>query len=247
MSNQEKSKEKKCWGDSCFRSDPKMILNRLKDGNKRFVTNNLERPNQSTQRRECTANNGQRPYAIVLSCADSRVTPELVFDTGIADLFVVRVAGNIANTSTIASIEFAVAVLECQFILVLGHEGCGAVDAAIGGEAPSENLAHLIKHIEPAVKACSCTKNVNEVEKCDWKTLKENCNHEALSSYSENADCLRKVTIENAHLAAKELVEKSEIIKTAVNSEDKKEKVTIHTGYYNLASGRVDFDIESGC
>ncbi|WP_298423661.1 carbonic anhydrase [uncultured Kordia sp.] len=249
MSSKKESEKKKCWGDSSFHDDPKMILKRLKDGNKRFVTNNLERPNQSTQRRACTANNGQRPYVIVLSCADSRVPPELIFDTGIADIFVVRVAGNIANTSSIASIEFAVAVLGCQFILVLGHEGCGAVATAIkGGEAPSESLRHLLEEIKPAVKKCKCGNGIDEKKKKKkWKTLKDECKNEALSAEDTNAGCLTKVTIENAHHAAKQLVKKSNILKEAAASTDIAKKLTIHTGFYHLASGKVDFDIKSGC
>lgn len=241
MSDEEKKEKctkRKCWGDSAFRDDPNMILQRLKDGNKRFMTNNLERPNQSTQRRECTAYRGQRPYAIILSCADSRVPPELIFDAGISDLFVVRVAGNIANTSSIASIEFAAAVLGCEFILVLGHEGCGAVQTAIdGGKAPSKNLAHLLKHIEPAVHRCEC--HQSHQKSVTWRDIREECNHDAITADEK----LKKVTIENAHLSVKELLKRSKILR----KRKAKCKLTIHTGYYNLASGKVDFDVPSKC
>jgi carbonic anhydrase len=107
---------------------------------------------------------GQEPWAIVLCCADSRVVPELIFDTGIGELFVVRVAGNIANTSTIASIEYAVANIHSPVIVVLGHENCGAVTAAMADTNHGSNLKHLLSHIQPA-KEASSVQNVNDVAK----------------------------------------------------------------------------------
>ncbi len=132
-------------------------LNRLDEGNGRYKTGKLEHPNQSPKCREMWTGK-QEPWCIVLSCADSRVTPELVFDTGIGELFVVRVAGNIANASSIASIEYAAANLSSvKGIVVLGHECCGAVGAALslkesGCSAPSPALQHLVGHITPALQ-----------------------------------------------------------------------------------------------
>ena len=127
-------------------------IDRLKAGNKRFVSDTLEHQMQDSSRRgEVTG--GQSPYAIILSCADSRVVPELAFDTGLGELFVVRVAGNIANTSSIASMEYAVAHLGTQLIVVLGHQSCGAVTAAVGGGDNGYNLNHLLSHITPAIAA----------------------------------------------------------------------------------------------
>ena len=125
-------------------------LARLKDGNGRFVEDQLARELQDGVRR-VGLKDGQAPWAIVLSCADSRVVPELIFDTGIGELFVVRVAGNIANTSSLASIEYAVAHLNVKLIVVLGHEGCGAVKATLDGGDLGYNLNHLVSHITPAV------------------------------------------------------------------------------------------------
>ncbi|MCH2195029.1 carbonic anhydrase [Kordia sp.] len=105
---------KKCQGNFKNRIDFKAIKKRLKDGNKRYVKDKPLQPNQSKERRECTEKNNQKPFAIVLSCADSRVPPELIFDTGIGDLFVWRVAGNIADTYNIVNIEFTIKVLKCQ-------------------------------------------------------------------------------------------------------------------------------------
>lgn len=221
---------KECEGNLCNRDDFNAIERRLRKGNRRFRKNNLQYPNIDRKRRKCTAINGQKPFAIVLSCADSRVPPELIFDTGIGDLFVVRVAGNIANTSSIASIEFAVAALGCQYILVLGHEGCGAVKAAMSKDpAPSDNLSQLVGHILPAVNACKCS---CKAENNDYYTVSE-----------KEKDSLEMVTKENVLHSANELTRCSEIIRKAVNSS----KVKIQTAYYNLESGKVNFDIESGC
>ncbi len=139
------------------------ILTRLKEGNKRFVedkTNDLLRDNS----RRGVLTSGQEPFAIVLSCADSRVVPELAFDTGLGELFTVRVAGNIANTDSIASIEYAVAHLKTKVIVVLGHESCGAVAATIAGGDNGYNLNHLTSQITPALCSGS-TDDVNEVVK----------------------------------------------------------------------------------
>ncbi len=190
----------------------KKILKRLKEGNVRFQKDKLEGKNQDSKQRK-KWNKTQEPFAIVLSCADSRVVPELVFDTGLGELFVVRVAGNVANTDSIASIEYAVAVLKCEVIVVLGHEGCGAVGAAMDGNDMGYNLNHLLVNILPAVKACGCGAS------------KDN------------------VIVENALHAANELTDRSEIISKAV----RKSKLKIHTGYYHLESGKVEFNKKSPC
>ena len=139
------------------------VLERLKEGNQRFVANQLKGDLQGGDRRE-ELTGGQAPWAIVLSCADSRVVPELAFDTGIGELFVLRVAGNIANTDTIASIEYAVAHLGTGVIVVMGHESCGAVGAALQGGDNGYNLNHLLAQIEPA-KAQAESSDVNVVVK----------------------------------------------------------------------------------
>lgn len=140
------------------------IIDRLKAGNDRFTSDSLERANQDDSRRS-SLTGGQAPFAIILSCADSRVVPELAFDTGLGELFVLRVAGNVANTSTIASIEYAVAHLGTKLIVVLGHESCGAVTAAIGGGDNGHNLNHLLAHVAPAIAASADGAAVNDVVK----------------------------------------------------------------------------------
>ena len=138
-------------------------LDRLKTGNQNFVSDKLDGKLQNSARRsELTG--GQHPYAIVLSCADSRVVPELAFDTGLGEIFVIRVAGNVANIESIASIEYAVAHLGVNLIVVLGHESCGAVTAAIAGGDNGYNLNMLLAQIAPAVNAVD-GQGVNEVVK----------------------------------------------------------------------------------
>ncbi len=135
----------------------KKAKDRLDVGNARYKSGKLEHPNQLPVCREQWTGH-QSPWCIVLSCADSRVTPEMVFDTGIGELFVIRVAGNIANASSLASIEYAAANLKSvKGIIVLGHECCGAVGAAVsvkgsGNAAPSPALQHLVGHIMPALE-----------------------------------------------------------------------------------------------
>lgn len=163
-------------------------IQRLKDGNDRFVNDKLEHHKQDQSRRNELLD-GQDPFAIVLSCADSRVVPELAFDTGLGELFILRVAGNIANTTTIASIEYAVANLKnAKVIVVLGHQKCGAVTAAVKGGDNGYNLNQLVSHITPAIAASGAGASVEDVVE------------------------------ENARLNARELVSRSAIIGGAVDA-----------------------------
>lgn len=164
------------------------VIQRLKDGNARFVQDSLDGQLQDSSRRG-SLTGGQEPYAIILSCADSRVVPELAFDTGLGEIFVVRVAGNVANNSTIASIEYAVAHIGTPVIVVLGHQSCGAVTAAVAGGDNGHNLNHLLVHITPAIAASGDGASVNDV--------------------------VRK----NAELTASELADRSAIIRNAVNND----------------------------
>jgi carbonic anhydrase len=134
--------------ESAPEADP---LKRLMEGNKRYVDIKYAHPHQTKYRRDLMAK-GQHPFAIVLSCSDSRVPPEVVFDRGLGDLFVVRVAGNIADDAAIGSIEYAAEHLHAPLLLVLGHERCGAVDATVkGGEVPG-HIGSLTRAIAPAVE-----------------------------------------------------------------------------------------------
>ncbi len=133
---------------------PGEIVGRLKKGNENFMNNNLTQRDHSAQRRKAMI--GQYPKAIVLSCVDSRVPVEDVFDLGIGDIFVARVAGNIENADIVGSMEFATAVAGSKVVIVMGHTACGAVKSTIDevdAKALGMNsLADLIDEIQPAVK-----------------------------------------------------------------------------------------------
>jgi carbonic anhydrase len=130
---------------------PDAALKMLQEGNGRFSAAGPKRPNQHAKRRIETADKGQSPFAVILSCADSRVPVEVLFDRGIGDIFVVRVAGNIASKTDIGSMEYAVDHLGSPLLVVLGHTKCGAVTATIqGGEVPP-NIKAIVDCIEPAV------------------------------------------------------------------------------------------------
>lgn len=165
---------------------PELAWQQLKDGNERFAADRSEHKDvDSARRKELVA--GQHPFAVVLTCADSRVPPEIIFDQGLGNLFVVRVAGNVAATSTLGSIDYAVEHLHVPLVVVLGHEKCGAVAAALGDHKPAGNLGKLIGKVHvgenlPAGK------------------------DEALNGAAEN----------NARHQAKSLVEQSEIVREHV-------------------------------
>jgi carbonic anhydrase len=128
----------------------KEALHTLKEGNERFVKGTLKHPHTDNSRRLETSKS-QHPFAVVLSCADSRVVPELAFDQGLGDLFVIRVAGNIAKDKVIGSIEYAVKFLGSKLVVVMGHESCGAVTAAMSDEEPGGHIGAIIEKIKPAV------------------------------------------------------------------------------------------------
>ncbi len=148
------------------------IKQRLTAGNARFVEDKLDGKLQDSNRRN-TLVSGQEPHTIVLSCADSRVVPELAFDAGLGELFVVRVAGNVANSSSLASMEYAVANCGSKVIVVLGHQSCGAVTAAVNGGDNGYNLNHLLGHITPAISASKAGDSVNEIVKINAQMTAE--------------------------------------------------------------------------
>jgi len=129
---------------------PEAALARLTAGNARFVAGATTHPDQTAERRVEVAK-GQHPYAIILTCADSRLSPEILFDEGIGDLFVIRNAGNLLDDHVLGSIEYAIEHLHATLVVVLGHTKCGAVSAAVaGGEAPG-HIKSIIESLEPAV------------------------------------------------------------------------------------------------
>jgi carbonic anhydrase len=118
-----------------------MIFSKLKEGNMRYLRNS------DPALRIDTAENGQHPYAVVICCSDSRVIPEEIFDASIGDLFVIRTAGNVLDKQQFGSIEYAVEHLRCRQILMLGHTGCGAIGAALGGEESDGYISSVTDYI----------------------------------------------------------------------------------------------------
>jgi carbonic anhydrase len=138
---------------------PDLALRRLKEGNDRFAADRLLANDLGTKKRQELAK-GQHPFAIVLACADSRVTPEYVFNQGLGDLFVLRVAGNITDPFVIGSMEYAVEYFHVPLIVILGHEECGAVSAALGTAKLTGDIGKLVAEVDvgkslPADKAAA--------------------------------------------------------------------------------------------
>jgi carbonic anhydrase len=130
------------------------VITDLRQGNERFVAKQFKRPHQTAERQHQLAT-GQSPEAAILTCADSRVPPEILFDQGLGDLFDVRVAGNVARDTEIGSLEYAVEHLHCPVVVVMGHQKCGAVSAAAEPGTPPGHLAALIDAIKPAILAAA--------------------------------------------------------------------------------------------
>jgi carbonic anhydrase len=132
-------------------ASPDTVLQTLKEGNKRFTSGKMTHPSQSKEHLKEVAK-AQHPVAVVVSCSDSRVPPEIVFDQGMGDLFVVRTAGEVVKDVELGSIEYAVEHLHVPLIVVLGHKRCGAVEAAVKGGAAPGNIASLVELVKPAVE-----------------------------------------------------------------------------------------------
>ena len=125
-------------------------IKKLLEGNQRYITGGALHPNQSFEHRLELAE-GQKPIAAILTCADSRVSPEIIFDQGLGDLFVLRVAGNVINDLFVGSLEYAVEHLNVSLLMVLGHSECGAVDATVKGGQPPGHINSLVQAIKPAL------------------------------------------------------------------------------------------------
>jgi carbonic anhydrase len=189
---------------------PDAALARLMRGNARYVKG-VSKRHDFKHEREALAS-GQNPFAAVLSCADSRISPEFCFDTARGDVFVCRVAGNFASDEMVASLEYAVAVLNTPLIMVLGHDACGAVDATIksikDGTTLPGHLPLLVAAISPAVEAAK----------------------------GESGDQLDNAIRQNVLLNVEKLKATTPILKAAVDDK----KIRVVGGIYKLASGRVE-------
>lgn len=136
----------------------------LKEGNLRFAADTPRHPNAGSARRAATAAEGQEPFVTVLSCSDSRAPVELIFDRGVGEVFTVRVAGNVADTDEIATIEYGVGHLHTPLLVVLGHTRCGAVTAVVKGAELHGSLPELVDNIKPAAeRAKAATKDEKEL------------------------------------------------------------------------------------
>jgi len=184
----------------------------LVKGNTRFVTGHQTHPDESLQWRESLVS-AQHPFAIILSCVDSRVPPELVFDEGFGDLFVIRAAGEVLDSSVIGSIEYGVEHLGVPLIVVLGHESCGAVSATIdvvhGTATATGDISMLVRSIEPAVRATPAN--------------------------ADAAAFLRACVAEQTRRSASMLQERSSIVRDAVA----RNAVQVISATYELVTGKV--------
>ena len=130
---------------------PELALQQLMEGNLRYAEGNASHPHQSPERR-AELISGQQPFAVILGCSDSRIPPELIFDQGLGDVFVIRTAGEVVDNASLASIEYAVDHLGVPLVMVLGHDSCGAVTAAVQGGEAEGHLGSLMDFIRPAVE-----------------------------------------------------------------------------------------------
>ncbi len=192
---------------------PNQALQILKDGNARFV-NNSGSDRDLLQQVEQTAG-GQNPFAIILSCIDSRASAELIFDQGIGDIFSCRIAGNIVNEDILGSMEFACKAAGSKLIVVLGHSDCGAIKGACDN-VELGNLTVLLDKIKPAIAA--------ENKTTDNRT-------------SSNKEFVDNVTHINVDLAAQDILKRSDVLAEMVNNGE----IAIARGVYDLKTGKVEF------
>jgi carbonic anhydrase len=203
---------------------PDEALQKLMDGNTRYVENKLTTCSKSDTASRTALATSQKPYAIILSCSDSRVPPELVFDKGLGEIFVVRVAGNVPDPVVLGSIEYAAEHLGSPLIMVLGHERCGAVKATVdakGKSTGSRNIDAIVKTVAGSVKAAA-----RECEACKGDTK---C---AEHKTGEFVECL--VAANAKHVAAT-LTKQSKILKHLAEEN----KIKIVAAKYDLDDGLV--------
>jgi len=192
-------------------------LSRLKEGNRRYVSG-VREPAANQAQRDALATS-QEPFAIILGCSDSRVPAEMVFNSGLGDLFVIRVAGNVVAPSQVGSVEFAAARFGTRLVVVLGHSNCGAIDATLEelqrpSEAQSRNLRSIVDRIRPAVVALLATDLRHD--------------HEALVRHAVRA---------NVMLAVDHLRHGSDILEQLIQ----KDGLQVVGAEYSIETGKVEF------
>lgn len=203
---------------------PDEALQKLMEGNKRYVENQMT----GTKLCDLTTRSGlsksQKPYAIILTCSDSRVPPEIIFDKGLGEIFVIRVAGNIPDPVVLGSIEYAAEHLGSPLVMVLGHERCGAVAATVGAKGKSTgsaNIDAIVKTIAPSIKIAS--------KGCDA------CKGDAKCADTNKEAFVECVVDANAKSVAANLTKKSKILKHLVAEK----KIKIVVAKYDLDDGNV--------
>ena len=198
---------------------PKEALQVLVEGNERFI-NNVKREYEIPNIRD-EIKDKQCPFASVLGCSDSRTSAELIFDQNLGDIFSVRLAGNIASRKAIGSIEFSTKYLGSKIIIIMGHTNCGAIKAACDNYHGG-NIGEIIRLIEPAVNS----------EKTILSKKDRN---------SKNENFVEKVCFNNVQVQIERILRYSSIIKSQI----KEKKVGLVGAVYNLASGKVELDLEN--
>lgn len=203
---------------------PDEALHKLLEGNKHFVANKMTSAAQCDPAARTALAKSQKPYAIILTCSDSRLPPEIIFDKGLGEIFVVRVAGNVADPVVLGSIEYAAEHLGSPLIMVMGHERCGAVTATVdakGKSTGSANIDAIVKTIEPnvqfAAKDCAA------------------CQGEAKCAETKKSDFVECVISANARTVAATLAKKSTILKHLLEEK----KIKIVAAKYDLDDGVV--------
>tara|TARA_B100000609_G_scaffold62382_1_gene49111 strand:+ start:270 stop:899 length:630 start_codon:yes stop_codon:yes gene_type:complete len=194
---------------------PKKALQSLKEGNERFQNRKREERNLIEQVKDTSE--GQYPFATVLSCIDSRVSAELIFDQGIGDIFSIRIAGNFVNTDILGSMEFACKLAGTRLIVVLGHTSCGAVKGACD-DAKLGNLTSMLAKIKPAVDSTTMPSDIS-------------------IRNSSNISFVNDVAVKNVELNIQNILNSSEVISEMVNNGE----VKIIGAMYDVSSGAVNF------
>ncbi len=193
---------------------PTTPLGRLEWGNLHYAKGKPTAPRRDPSTRQQLATEGQKPFAIVVTCSDSRVPPEIVLDQGLGDLFVVRSAGNVVDEVGIASIEYAVEHLGASLLVVIGHSECGAVKAAVQGGEVKGHLPALLRHLEPAVKAVKLR-----------------------TPYLKDEVLVERVVQENVRQTLLALWERSEVVRSSAEGG----KLAFAGGVYDLFTGTIEW------
>jgi len=194
-------------------------LERLREGNARFVSSERNHDALTSERRRRKVAAAQEPFAIILGCSDSRVPAEIVFDQGLGDLFVIRVAGNIVAPSGIGSVEFAAAQFNTRLVVVLGHSNCGAITATINelgrrSEEQSRNLRSIVDRIRPSVAALM-----------------------AIGKHQDHEDLVRRAVRANIMMSVNQLRHGSEILESLIQNDG----LVVVGAEYSLDTGVVEF------